>query len=400
MKRRTRLGVFALGTLQLAAVVGIVFGTIRISEYMKTNQPARVQLAPTTYVPRVQSVVVETETRVIRLQKSGTVEPSVYISLAPEVSGVVDRVAPGLGGGAVFAAGEPLFEISRDDLEIELRRREADLAGAQASLDIEIANGENARREWDSFGRGEITDLAARGPQIRQARAQVLTAQASLDAARLDLERASFRVPFAGRVVDLSLALGQKVSEGQTYGTVYNFDDVEVSVALSSDELALLGTVVGTKARIEAQAMGQAVTLEGAVARVAGEVNRTTRLTTLVVALDPEAVRQTQLSPGTFASVTFEGPQLENVAEVPNTALQDNDQIWIIEEGRLRRALNTRPILRGRESSLVTGLPNGARIAIGAISGATEGMEVHFEARSRDQSTADAISFAMTQEGE
>lgn len=370
---------FALGTVQLAAVVGVIGGSVFVSNYLRDNQPKRVQIEAQTFTPRVQTAVVEARTQRIPLQRTGSVEPTVYVNISPEVSGVIAAVAPGLAGGATFEAGETLFNIFRDDLEIELRRREADLAAAVASLDIERAQAENARREWESFGRGEITDLAARGPQVRSAEAQVLIAQAQVDTAALNLERAGYSLPFSGRVVETSLAPGQRVSAGQSYGRVYSFDSIEVAVPLSPDELGLLDTVEGTPATVTARVLGRSVTLQGVVSRIEGEVNRSTRLTKIIVALDAAIVRSVGLQPGTFVTVAFDGPEVEDVSEIPNAALQANDQVWLVDGDRLRLSSGLRVVLRGRDTTLVTGLEDGARIALGAVAGATEGLRVEVD---------------------
>ncbi|MEO0915644.1 MAG: efflux RND transporter periplasmic adaptor subunit [Pseudomonadota bacterium] len=375
-----RMVAFALGTVQLAAVVGVIGGSVFISNYLRDNQPKRIQIEAQTFTPSVQSAVVEVRTRRIPLQRTGSVEPTVYVNISPEVSGVTATVAPGLAGGATFEAGEILFGIYRDDFEIELRRREADLAAAVASLDIERAQADNARREWESFGRGEITDLAARGPQVRSAEAQVLIAEAQVETAALNLERSEYSLPFAGRVVETSLAPGQRVSAGQSYGRVYSFDSIEVRVSLSPDELALLDTVLGTPATVTARVLGRAVTLQGTVSRIEGEVNRSTRLTEVSVAFDAEEVRSVGLNPGTFVTVVLDGPEVKDVAEIPNSALQENDQVWLIEGNRLRLNSGLRVLLRSRDTTLVTGLEDGARIALGTIAGATEGLSVTVDA--------------------
>ncbi|MEM9228729.1 MAG: efflux RND transporter periplasmic adaptor subunit [Pseudomonadota bacterium] len=370
---------FALGTVQLAAVVGVIGGSVFVSNYLRDNQPKRVQIEAQTFTPTVQTAVVEARTQRIPLQRTGSVEPTVYVNISPEVSGVIAAVAPGLAGGATFEAGETLFNIFRDDLEIELRRREADLAAAVASLDIERAQAENARREWESFGRGEITDLAARGPQVRSAEAQVLIAQAQVDTAALNLERAGYSLPFSGRVVETMLAPGQRVSAGQSYGRVYSFDSIEVAVPLSPDELGLLDTVEGTPATVTARVLGRSVTLQGVVSRIEGEVNRSTRLTKIIVALDAAIVRSVGLQPGTFVTVAFDGPEVEDVSEIPNAALQANGQVWLVDGDRLRLSSGLHVVLRGRDTTLVTGLEDGARIALGAVAGATEGLRVEVD---------------------
>ena len=390
-KGPNRLVAFVVGTVQLAAVICVVGGTVAISNYLRDNQPERVQIETQSFTPRVQTTTVEARTRQIPLQKTGTVEPRVYVNISPEVSGVIETVAPGLAGGAIFEAGETLFGIFRDDLEIELRRRKADLAAAVASLDIERAQAENARREWQSFGRGEITDLAARGPQVRSAEAQVLIAESQVETAELNLERAGYSLPFAGRVVETSLAPGQRVSAGQSYGRVYSFDSIEVAVQLSPDELALLETVRGTPATITARVLGRPVVLGGQVSRIEGEVNRNTRLTEVIVALDPSTVRSVGLQPGTFVTAAFDGPEIANVAELPNEALQANDQVWLVEGNQLRLSSGVRVVLRGRDTTLVTGLGNGVRIALGTIAGAVDGLQVRVESVAPPASSAASL---------
>lgn len=371
---------FLLGSVQLAAVVGLVFGTITLSNYMRDHQPERVQIEAQTFVPSVETVTVALETRQITVTNTGSVEPSVYVNLTPSVSGRIEAVTPGLGDGAVFEAEQMLFEIARDDLEIELLRREADLAAAQANLDIELAQSENARREWNSFGRGEITDLAARGPQVRSAEAQILTAEANLDAAQLDLDRTGFSLPFDGRIVDLSLALGQKVTEGQSFGTAYSFDDIEVVVSLSSDEMALLGQPIGTQVSILVYLFGDLVELSGTVERQGGEVNRTTRLTNLIIGLGSSDVQRLQIRPGTLVPVTFFGDAFSGVTELPNAALQEGDQVWLIVDGVLQRSTDVEVILRGPTSTLITGLRHGDVVAIGTIAGARNGLRINDQA--------------------
>ncbi|MEJ8562173.1 hypothetical protein QTO30_13685 [Yoonia sp. GPGPB17] len=166
----------------------------------------------------------------------------------------------------------------------------------------------------------------------------------------------------------------------QSYGRVYGFDSIEVTVSLSAEELALLDRVAGTPATVTARVLGKPVTLQGSVTRIEGEVNRATRLTQIIVGLDPAVVRDVGLQPGTFVTVAFDGPEIENVAEVPNAALQENDQVWLLDGDQLFLTEDLRVILRGRDTTLVTGLEDGARIALGTIASAANGMRIRAEA--------------------
>ncbi len=378
--RGKALWVVVFGSLQLGFVVAIVGGTIFVSNYMRANQPPRVQVETNIFVPFVQTETVRLSERRFVRQATGSIEPSVEVAITPEVSGVIRTVRPGLGAGAMFEAGELLFQLDRQDLEIALAQAEANLATALASLDIERAQAENAIREWESFGEGEISDLAARGPQIRSAEAQVAQARASLETARLNLSRSGYSLPFDGRIIDSSLAPGQRVTAGQSYGTVYGFDQIEISVSFGQADLVPFPQLIGTPATLSATLLGQDVQFAGIVSRVAGEVNRTTRLATLIITSEPREDLRDLLLPGGFVNVTLEGPVVAETVEVPNAALQDDDRVWLVEDGVLALSDPLRVVQRGRQATIVTGLHEGARIAVGTIAGATVGMPVRADA--------------------
>ncbi|MBO6605004.1 MAG: efflux RND transporter periplasmic adaptor subunit [Roseicyclus sp.] len=369
-----------IGTLQLGFVLVIVGGTFFASNYMRENQPPRVQVETNVFIPVIQTETVQLSERQITRQGTGSIEPSVEVAITPEVSGVIATVRPGLGDGAIFEAGEVLFQLDRRDLEIALTRSETDLATARATLDIERAQAENAIREWESFGQGEISDLAARGPQVRSAEAQVAQARASLETARLNLVRSGFTLPFDGRIIELGLAPGQTVTAGQSYGQVYGFDQIEISVSFGQSDLAPFPNLVGTPAMVSATLLGQKVSFDGQVSRVAGEFSRTTRLATLIVTPEPGAGLRNLLLPGGFVTVTLQGPVVPDTVEVPNAALQDDDRVWLVEGGALTLSDPLQIIQRGRETTILTGLGGGTEIALGTTAGAIEGMPVQTDA--------------------
>lgn len=365
-----------MGLLQLGFVAVIVGGTFFVSNYMRENQPPRVQVETDIFVPAIQTERVVLLDRQVVREATGTIEPAVEVSITPEVSGVIRSMRPGLGAGATFHNGEVLFQLDQRDLEIAVAQAEASLATAIASLDIERAQAANAIQEWQSFGQGEITDLAARGPQVRSAQAQVAQAEASLETARLNLSRAGFALPFDGRLVELSLAPGQTANAGQSYGSAYAFGSLEVSVSIGQQDLAAFSQLIGTPGLLSANLLGQHVTFEGTVTRIAGEVSRTTRLATLIVTPEPRDDLRDLLLPGSFVTVTLQGPVVADTAEVPNAALGDDDTVWMIENEALALSDPLQIIQRGRQTTIVAGLPEGAEIAVGTIAGATEGMPV------------------------
>ena len=66
----------------------------------------------------------------------------------------------------------------------------------------ERARTERAELDWERLGNeGDPTDLVLRLPQMRQAEANLASAQARVKAAQLNLERTKIVAPYAGRIL-------------------------------------------------------------------------------------------------------------------------------------------------------------------------------------------------------
>ena len=82
------------------------------------------------------------------------------------------------------------------------------MAQAQTAYNLQQAEADAALQDWKQLrGDQEVPDLVARKPQMAEALANLNAAKASLATARLNLDRATFELPFDGRVVSSSWAL-------------------------------------------------------------------------------------------------------------------------------------------------------------------------------------------------
>ena len=85
-----------------------------------------------------------------------------------------------------------------------------------------------ARREWAELGRGDPNALTLRQPQLEEARAAVAAAEAALDRARRDIDRAAITAPYAGRVQSKDVDIGQFVTKGTPVARIYAVDSAEI----------------------------------------------------------------------------------------------------------------------------------------------------------------------------
>lgn len=78
-------------------------------------------------------------TRSADVRATGNVKVRNYVSLAPQLTGRVTWLAPGLRAGGRFKAGEPLLRIDRANFDLALQQAQAELASAEANLLLQRA---------------------------------------------------------------------------------------------------------------------------------------------------------------------------------------------------------------------------------------------------------------------
>lgn len=131
------------------------------------------------------------------------------IDVVARVDGFLEDLS--VTNGATVDANEVLFKIERDAYEATLSARQADLARAEANLDLARIELE---RKQTLFDRGSGTesdrDIALANEKV--ALAEVKSAEAAIQQAELDLSYTEVRAPFAGRIGRLSVSKGELVT--------------------------------------------------------------------------------------------------------------------------------------------------------------------------------------------
>jgi RND family efflux transporter MFP subunit len=165
------------------------------------NRPVTVTVAP----PLARKVVQWDE-------YTGRFEASERVAVRPRVSGYIDKVH--FGDGADVKQGDLLFTIDRRPFEIAVDSARADLVRAQAQVTLNQMDYQRAQ-ELVKSAATTVRDLDQRKANLDTAQAQVLSAQAALRNAELNLEWTEVRAPISGRVSDRRVDSGNLVTGGQ-----------------------------------------------------------------------------------------------------------------------------------------------------------------------------------------
>lgn len=132
------------------------------------------------------------------------------VTIAPDVSGWVRSL--NVRDTGLVNQGDTLFEIDPARYQAALDRAEATVANNQATLDLREAE----ERRRNSLSERSISTEDRQIAQIntRIAKANLEQAQADLESARLDLQRTQVVAPVSGHVLNLQLAAGNYVNQG------------------------------------------------------------------------------------------------------------------------------------------------------------------------------------------
>jgi len=381
--------------LVLTVVILAVGVTLAVMLAKSRKPPQKVDQPTLAPLVQVQPVRMDDIQMVVR--GFGTVSPDIQVEIVPQVAGNIVYVNPQFKAGGFVKAGQYLVQIDPKDYELALEQARALVADAQVKLDLEQAEAEVARREWQQLNPGKEPDspLVVREPQVRQAQAALKSAQAQLDKADLNLERTRISLPIDAVIIDKKVDLGQFAAVGQSIGTAYGIERVEIEVPLEDRELAWFDVPASpgmanrtaasakkTTALVKADFAGAEHTWTGYVTRTAGMVDKTSRMVSVVVEVSKpfeNSGSRPPLMPGMFVEVLINGRVLKNAVAVPRDAVRNGNEVWVVEDGRLYlRSLRIARTDRNFAYA-VSGLDDGANIVISSLETVTDGMKVRIE---------------------
>lgn len=347
--------------------------------HFKANKPVVQRRPPAQQKTLVETVLARPSSARAMVSGMGTVVPARETVLRPRVSGNVVAMSQDFTPGGIVKNGDELMRIDPDDYRIALEKRLSELQKAKADLALEQGRQEIARREIELLRQaspGDVsgTELALRKPQLDQALADVALAEADLAQARLDLDRTVIHAPFNALVLERNVNLGSKVDASDALATLVGTDAYWIEVTVPLDSLKFLDmTLQGAPAAVHSQLGGES--WAGRVLRMTGTLDEDSRMAALLVAVDDPLTSGTvPLVLNDYVKVDIQGRELDNVYELPRSALRRGETVWVAN-GHALDIRNVAIVWRDGERVYVqTGLAPGERVVLSDIPAPVQGM--------------------------
>ncbi|HEY1100561.1 MAG TPA: efflux RND transporter periplasmic adaptor subunit [Myxococcota bacterium] len=332
-----------------------------------------------------QTVKVERGTLQVSIEATGTLQPATQVQIGSRISGQMLKVLVDYNdevkAGQLLAEIDPApFKARQNEAAASVNASKAELVRAEAQLVVQEQTTARAR-ELNSRGLNSVADAQSADGAAAVARAAVLLAkanlersQASLASATADVNATRITSPIDGIVLARTVEAGQTIAASMTAPELFvvakALDALEVVAKVDESDLAIVKKGAAGEVAVDAFP-GQKFAATVSQIRIAPET--TDGVVTFPVVLAVSNV-DGLLLPGMTATVTIQGPPIDDALIVPATALRfspssagkkaTGGQVWTIDAAALANAKPDTPAPQPQAVVVDVKARAGARVQI------------------------------------
>jgi RND family efflux transporter MFP subunit len=352
------------------------------------------ETVPTDRLERVwvvESMVAKYQTVIPVTAAFGELRARRQVDLRALVAGEVVKTNPRFEDGVRVAKGDVLAEIDDFTYQLAVDDATAQLSGSRAILTEREAAADHAKREMDRaktlFEKGTVSkktldDLtlqyAVNTSRFEQQKSTVDRDKVRLARAERDLKNTKIIAPFDAHVSNIAAREGRVLSSNDRVASLTGADDFEVVFNLTDDQygrlLARNTRIIGRRLKVFWDIGGQRMTLSAQIRHVGATISQATRGADVYAQVDGQI--PSNLRSGAFVTVEMAQQAEPDVVAVPKYALYGDNQIYVIEEGRLVPLLLTDYLDDGDRILVKSGLRNGQTILLTQFNEAAAGVAV------------------------
>ena len=385
-RRSSRSRSILLGVAMVGAVA--VAGSMLTGRYFHNAAQATQNVAAAEQAVAVTVAVVEPRSTSLWDDFSGRLEAVNRVELRPRVAGAIQSA--NFTEGELVKAGDLLFKIDPAPYAAEVDKAQAQLEAAKARV---VFTASELERGAQLVGNNVVTrrDYDQRDNAHREAVANVKAAEATLQAAKLNLGYTEVRAPVDGRVGKIEVTAGNLVAAGTSSPVLTSLVSVNpIYGSFDADEdvvLRAIGSIAdagGRRGKLDQipveMSTSSGVTVKGRIQLIDNQVNSQSGTVRVRASFDNEDGR---LIPGQFARLRMGQPKQQTVVMVDERAIgTDQDKKFVMVVGPDNRALYRPITLGGNVEGLrivTSGLNSGDRVVVNGLQRVRPGALVKLE---------------------
>lgn len=350
----------------------------------KTKEPEKI-------VTKVKVIKAELQPFSIFVESNGKVEAMKMSQISAEVSGKVLKISDKLQVGEVIEAGGFIAEIDKADYITGLANAAASFANAESSvadamlaLVQEEARADQNIREWKRLGKGKASDLVARVPQLKSAKARLDAAKAAviqaeeahLKAGR-DLDNTIIRAPYTIKVDRKYVEQGNFIMPGGRVLDGHSDGDLQVRLPITLSEYLLIRDK-STPIELTANLGGSQLTWKASFLRDEGVVDQSTLTIPIVAKIKSNNTQENfQLPPvGLFIDAKIKADERDEVIVLPREAVQLGGKVLLVDTENKLRVRQVNVVFTNKLNAIVSGVEPGDQVVVSPLETPVDGMSV------------------------
>jgi HlyD family secretion protein len=250
---------------------------------------------------------------------TGQLSPVLNVQVGSQISGIIQKLYADFN--SQVRSNQILAQLDPATYQANVNSAEADLANAQASLELAQIN---ARRAEDLckdklIPQSELDQAVA---TLHQAEAQVKIRKSSLDRVKVDLGRCTIYAPVDGTVISRNVDVGQTVAASMSAPVLFQVasDLTKMQIDANVAEADVGGVEVGQQVEFTVDAFPDR-TFHGQVTQVRNSPLTVQNVVTYVTVIEVNNA-DLKLKPGMTANVSIIVQRHENVLRIANGALR------------------------------------------------------------------------------
>ncbi|MFN3658962.1 MAG: efflux RND transporter periplasmic adaptor subunit [Pseudolabrys sp.] len=333
------------------ALIGI--GVLARNYWTTDGQAARSRAQTVRVVP-VEIGKAERKKVPVRLDAIGSVTPMASVALKARLETAI--VGVHFADGALVKAGDLLFTLDCRQIEADMKRVQAVIDGAQATLEQGLRDVERYT-ELAQRNATPIVTLNNAQTQVNVARATAESNRAQLENLKVQLGYCTMKAPIPGRISMANVKVGNFVRPADTapMATINQVSPVYVSFAVPQKNLPDIRQAIAAEtATVEAIIPGEQKRASGQVTMIENTVDPASGMV-MIRATMPN--KDELLWPGTLvtAEMTL---RIEDAVVVPTNAVQVSQTgnfVFVVKDG----VAKVQPVTVERQSGGETVIASG-----------------------------------------
>lgn len=369
--------------IKLGSVVGIVVLGFLIMTLLGSVEKESNKREVDPEVRLVKTETVLFGDLVLEIEGNGVIESQKTLQVVCQAPGEVMYAKNDLKDGTFVKNGELILEIDSREVENRLYTLRSEFINSVALVlpEIKIEN-EKAYRKWyEYFNRLDIHQPMPELPEISSSQEKtklstrgIYSKYYAVNNQEILLSKHKIISPFTGYIKSNGIIKGSYVSTGQPLFTLSDALNVEIAVPLLLDEVNLIDFTNPPTVKIFTEKNKQDV-LQGKIYRRETLLNRNSQTLNVYVSFYNGKLKPSFL-PGNYVSVKVDGMKMKNVAKIPRYVVDNENQVYTMEEGKLARTEVEVVAIQGDVAIIKNTMPDEMKIITTILQKPLIGMDI------------------------